>query len=52
MQNFGHATEATSTALNSAGSAAKENEKAVDSLEGHTNQLRATFQELANNVIE
>lgn len=52
MNNFGHATEATDTALNSAGSALRENARAMESLEAKTNQLKATFQDLANNVIE
>lgn len=51
MNNFSHATEATDTALNSAGSAARENERYMQSLEAQLTQLRATFQELANNVI-
>lgn len=51
MNNFSHATEATDTALNSAGSAARENERYMQSLEAQVTQLRATFQELANNVI-
>lgn len=52
MDNFGTATEATATALNSAGSAARENSRYMESLEAKTQQLKATFQDLANNVIE
>lgn len=51
LQNFDTAVEATATAYNSAGSAAKENERSIDSLEGHTNNLKAAFQDLSNNVI-
>lgn len=51
MQNFGHATEATATAIDSAGSAAKENSRYMESLEAKTASVKATFQELANNVI-
>lgn len=51
MQNFGHATEATATAIDSAGSAAKENSRYMESLEAKTAAVKATFQELANNVI-
>lgn len=51
MQNFSTATEATATAINSAGSAARENAAAMEGLEAKTNQVKATFQELANNVI-
>lgn len=52
MNNFDHAVEATSTALNSSGSAMQENSRYMESLEARTNQLKATFQDLANNVIE
>ena len=52
MNNFDHAIEATNTALNSAGSAATENARYMESLNAKTNQLRATFQELANRVID
>ena len=52
MNNFDHAVEATETALNSAGSATRENERYMESLNAKTNQLKATFQDLANNVIE
>lgn len=51
MNNFGHATEATSTALNSAGSASRENAKYMESLEAKTQAVKATFQDLATNVI-
>lgn len=51
MQNFGSAAEATATALNSAGSAATENSRYMESLNAKTQQLKATFQDLANNVI-
>ena len=52
MNNFDHAIEATETALNSAGSAATENSRYMESLNAKTNQLKATFQDLANNVID
>lgn len=52
MQNFSTATEATATAIDSAGSAARENTAAMEGLEAKTNQVKATFQELANNVID
>lgn len=52
MQNFEHATDATTTALNSAGSAIKENETYMESLEAKTTAVKATFQDLANNVID
>lgn len=52
MQNFEHATDATTTALNSSGSAIQENEAYMESLEAKTTAVKATFQDLANNVID
>lgn len=52
MNNFNTTLAATETALNSAGSAAKENAAYMESLEAQTNNLKATFQDLANNVID
>lgn len=51
MNNFDHAIDATNTALNSAGSAAKENEAYMAGLEAKVQALKQTFQELATNVI-
>lgn len=52
MQNFEHATDATTTALNSSGSAIKENAAYMESLDAKTTAVKATFQDLANNVID
>nr|DAU27790.1 MAG TPA: tail tape measure protein [Caudoviricetes sp.] len=52
MNNFGHATQATATSIDSAGSAMKENEAFQESLEYQTNNLKATFQDFANNVLD
>lgn len=52
MNNFDHAVEATETALNSAGSAARENSRVMEGLEAKTQAVRARFQELANSVID
>lgn len=52
MQNFEHAIKATETAYNSAGSAAQENAAYMESLEAKVSALKASFQDLANNVIE
>lgn len=52
LSNFTTAIKANETALNSAGSSAKENAKYMESLEAKTSQLKASFQELANNVIQ
>lgn len=46
MANFGTAVKATATAEDASGSAMKENEKAMDSLEKKTNMLIAEFQRL------
>lgn len=51
MNNFDHATKATETALNSAGSAAEENSRYMGGLEAQTNAVKAEFQDFANNVI-
>lgn len=52
MNNFGHATQATATSIDSAGSAMKENEAFQESLEYQTNNLKATFQDFANNILD
>lgn len=51
LQNFDSAVTATATAYNSAGSAAQENSRYMESLAAQTNQLKSTFQDFANNVI-
>lgn len=52
MSNFATATEATTIALNSAGSAAQENSRYMEGLEAKTSQLRATFEALSNTVLD
>nr|DAD70685.1 MAG TPA: tail tape measure protein [Siphoviridae sp. ctKcB20] len=52
LSNFDTAAKATATAINSAGSAMKENEAYTESLDFQTNVLKADFQDLANNVID
>jgi hypothetical protein len=51
MQNFGHATDATKAALESAGSAAQENSKYMESLEAKQQALKAEFEDFANRVL-
>lgn len=51
MSNFEHATEATTTALNSQGSAMEENTAYMESLEARTQLIQKDFQDLANHVI-
>ena len=52
MNNFEHAVEATEIALNSAGSAANENSRYMESLNAKTQQVKATFEDFSNNVVE
>lgn len=51
LQNFEHATAATETALNSAGSAAQENAKYLESLEAREQSLKAELEDFANRVL-
>ena len=51
MQNFGQAVDATKTALESAGSAAQENSKYMESLEAKQQALKAEFEDFANRVL-
>ena len=52
LSNLSHAVEATEVAMNSAGSAAQENARFMSGLESKSAQLKATLQDLANNVID
>jgi TP901 family phage tail tape measure protein len=49
LNNFDRAVEATGTALDSAGSAAEENAKVLDSLNGHIKAFRAEWESLVNS---
>lgn len=51
MNNFGHAVDATNTALDSQGSAIRENSAYMESIQAKLSQLQSTFQDFANNVI-
>lgn len=51
MTNFQHAIDATNTALESAGSAANENARYMESLEASENALKAEFEDFANRVL-
>jgi hypothetical protein len=51
MQNFGHAADAAKTASESAGSAAQENSKYMESLEAKQQALKAEFEDFANRVL-
>ena len=52
MQNFAHAAEATNVAINSAGSAATENERAMESLEAKVSKVQSAFQTLSASVVD
>lgn len=51
LENFDHAIGATEAALNSEGSAAKENAKRMDSLNGKLTKLQSAWQSLARDTI-
>lgn len=52
LENFDIAEGALETALNSAGSAAKENEVFLDSIQGRLNILEATLQNLSTHLLD
>ena len=52
MQNFGHAVDATNTALRSSGSAMEENAAYMESLEARTTKIQALFQQLSQTVVD
>ena len=52
MSNFSTATEATTAALNSSGSAARENAKYLESIESKINAVYAAFQRMSTAVVD
>ena len=52
MRGFDHAVAATDTAINSAGSSAKENERFLGGLSSKVQALKTSFQELSNTVLD
>lgn len=52
MSNFDTAIEAAATALDSAGSAARENSAYMESLDAKVAQLQSTFQQLSSTVVD
>lgn len=52
MSNFNSVLGANETAMNSAGSAAKENAAYMESLEAKTNAVKEAFQRLANSIVD
>ena len=51
LNNFQTALDATATAYDSTGSAARENEKVLDSIEGKIASFSSAFEELSQNLI-
>ena len=51
MNNFKTAIKATETAMGAQGSAARENAKAIDSLQGHLQNLKRAWEELSYKMI-
>lgn len=52
LKNFSIAEEALAVSAESAGSALKENEKVLESIQGKLNILTATFESLSNNLLD
>lgn len=52
MNNFDTAIEATNTAMNAQGSAANENSKYLESMQGHLQNLQSAWSEFANAMIK
>lgn len=52
MRNFNTVIEATATAENAAGSAARENAKYLDSIQGHLSTLRSTWIDLSRQLLD
>ena len=52
LNNWSNAVAATETAMNSAGSATKENAKVLDSIQGHLQRLSSSWEELSHKLID
>src|SRR5574344_653944 len=52
MNNFDTAISATEDAMNSTGSATKENEKYLDSIQGKLEQLKSQWEEFSTNLVD
>lgn len=51
ISNWNAVAKASGDAANSMGSAAKENEAAIDSIQGHINSLKSAWQQLSDSII-
>lgn len=52
MDNFDTAIEATETAMNAQGSASEENAKAIESLQGHLQNLKRAWEEFSYTMVK
>ena len=52
MKNWGSAVEATNKAMNSQGSSIRENEKYLDSIEGHLQSFNSAWEKLSYHLID
>ena len=52
LMNWKTAVDATTTAMNSNGSAAKENEKVLKSIRGHLQQLKSAWEDFSRKLID
>jgi len=52
LNNWGTAVAATETAMNSAGSAANENEKVLDSIQGRLQQLSSAWEQFSTTIFD
>lgn len=52
LSNFNHVAEATETAMDSAGSAIRQNGVYMESLEAHLNGVKGAWQDFSNSVID
>ena len=51
MTNFATAVNATETAINSENSALNENQRVMDSIQGHINEFKSAFSKLSKDII-
>lgn len=52
MSNWATAVDATTTAMESNGSASRENERVLDSIQGHIQRLNSEWEKLSQNLVQ
>lgn len=52
MSNWSTAVDATTTAMESNGSASRENERVLDSIQGHIQRLNSEWEKLSQNLVQ